>query len=107
VQPVSPWRDDRIWQRRLVRDRALLAERLDEAQLEFVRGMVPVADSGGALDFLVLYGSAARGEAREDSDVDVYFEAGDLPEAFNREDRWALPCVWRSPRRPARRRAPR
>jgi predicted nucleotidyltransferase len=86
VRPISPWRDDRTWQRRLARDRALLLQRLDEPQLAFVRGMVGVADGGGALDFLLVYGSAARGEAREDSDVDVYFEAGDLPEPFNRED---------------------
>ena len=82
----SPWHDDRIWQQRLVRDRALLLERLDEAHVEFARGMVKVADGGGMLDFLVVYGSSARGEARPDSDVDVYFESGDLPGPFNRED---------------------
>jgi hypothetical protein len=86
MQACSPWRDDRTWQRRLIRDRARLLERLDEVQLEFVRGMVGVADGGGALDFLLVYGSAARGQASEESDVDVYFEAGVLPEPFNRED---------------------
>ena len=46
--------------------------------------MQDFGDGGGHLDFLVVYGSAARGEQHEDSDVDVYFEAGDLPEPFNR-----------------------
>jgi hypothetical protein len=86
MQQPSPWREDRTWQRRIVRDRALLVERLDDAQLEFVRSVVPVADGGGQLDFLVVYGSAARGEQHEASDVDVYFEATDLPGPFNRED---------------------
>jgi hypothetical protein len=86
MQPMSEWRDDRAWQRRVVRDRALLAARLDDDQLAFVRGMIGVADGGGALEFLVAFGSAARGEARPDSDVDVYFEARDLPQAFNRAD---------------------
>lgn len=82
----SRWRNDREWQQRVARDRALLVERLDEVQLEFARGMVAAGDGGGQLDFLVVYGSAARGDAGEDSDVDVYFEARDLGEPFNRQD---------------------
>jgi len=48
-QPLSPWLDDRTWQHRLVRDRALLDELLDDdEQREFVRGVVPVANGGEA-----------------------------------------------------------
>jgi hypothetical protein len=74
----SRWRDDRTWQQRVARDRELLRERLSEDQMTVVRGVVEAADPQGALDFVVVFGSVARGDHVDESDLDIYFEAGDL-----------------------------
>lgn len=74
----SPWRNDRTWQQRVARDRRLLRDRLDDDKMTVVRGVVAAADSQGALDFVVVFGSVARGDHNDESDLDIYFEAGDL-----------------------------
>jgi hypothetical protein len=74
----SAWRDDRTWQQRVARDRELLRERLDDDQMTVVRGVVEAADTQGALGFVVVFGSVARGDHDDESDLDIYFEAGDL-----------------------------
>jgi nucleotidyltransferase-like protein len=74
----SRWRDDRTWQQRVARDRTLLRERLDDDQMKVVRGVAEAADTQGALDFCVVFGSVARGDHDDESDLDIYFEAGDL-----------------------------
>jgi len=76
------WRDDRAWQQRVARDRHLLRERLTDDQMAAVRAVVEAADGHGALDFVVVFGSVARGDHRDDSDLDIYFEAGDLREPY-------------------------
>jgi Polymerase beta, Nucleotidyltransferase len=67
-----------LWQRRILRDRRMLQERLDNDQMTVVRGVVEVADNQGALDFVVVFGSVARGDHDDESDLDIYFEASDL-----------------------------
>jgi hypothetical protein len=80
----SQWRNDRTWQQRAVRDRRLIAERLDDDQIAVVRGVAAAADAQGALDFVVVFGSVARGDHNDDSDLDVFFEATDLPQPYAR-----------------------
>jgi hypothetical protein len=83
VPPIgSPWRNDRAWQQRVARDRQLLRERLTDDQMTVVRGVVEAADGQHALDFVVVYGSVARGDQHDESDLDVFFEAGDLREPY-------------------------
>jgi hypothetical protein len=89
----SPWTDDERWRTRLAADAERLAALLTEEDREVVDGAVAAADGDGdgGLDFLVVYGSVARGERRAESDLDIYFEASDLPREFNRTDpnrRW-------------------
>jgi hypothetical protein len=79
----SPWRDDRTWQQRVVRDRQLLRQRLSDDQMTVVRGVVEAADTQGSLDYVVVFGSVARGDHNDDSDLDIYFEAGDLNEPYD------------------------
>jgi hypothetical protein len=86
----SQWRDDAAWQQRLTADQATVEERLSADQREAlgeIAGMLGAADRGDvlALDFMVVFGSYARGEQGLDSDVDIYFEAN-LPEPMNRVD---------------------
>lgn len=85
------WSDDELWQARLAADAARLAELLTADDREVLDGAIAAADGVGGLEFAVVYGSAARGERRADSDLDIYFEASDLPREFNRTDpnrRW-------------------
>jgi predicted nucleotidyltransferase len=87
----SPWSDDERWQERLRSDERRLVQLLNANDREVVDGTVEAADGDGGLDFAVVYGSVARGERRDESDLDIYFEAGDIPEPFNRQDpaaRW-------------------
>lgn len=79
----SPWSDDERWQERLRSDERRLVQLLDGNDREVVDGTVEAADGDGGLDFAVVYGSVARGERRDESDLDIYFEAGDIPEPFN------------------------
>ncbi len=86
----SQWRDDATWQQRLADDQATLAARLaaDQRQvLDEIAGILGAGAPGDvlALEFVVVFGSYARGEQRADSDVDIYFEAN-LPEPINRVD---------------------
>lgn len=46
-----------------------VSERYRKAAEEFSRRIV--AELGGEIDAIVLYGSVARGEARKDSDIDI------------------------------------
>lgn len=80
----SEWRDDAAWHRRLAADQATLEERLSADQrdvLSDIAGILGVGDAGDvlALDFMVVFGSYARGDQGASSDVDIYFEAN-LPE---------------------------
>jgi hypothetical protein len=87
----SHWTDNEAWQARLAAAAERLAALLTEEDREVVDGALAAADGDGRLDFLVVYGSVARGERRAESDLDIYFEAGDLPREFNRTDpnhRW-------------------
>ena len=86
----SEWRDDAAWQRRLAADQATLDERLSADQREVlgeIAGILGVGDAGDvlALDFMVVFGSYARGNQGAGSDLDIYFEAN-LPEPVNRVD---------------------
>jgi hypothetical protein len=75
---ASTWGDDRVWQQRVARDRRLLQERLTDDQMAVVRGVAEIADSQHSLDFVVVFGSVARGDHDDDSDLDIFFEAHDL-----------------------------
>lgn len=87
---LSEWRDDATWQQRLAADQAALAARLSTDQrqvLDEIAGVLGAGDAGDvlALDFMVVFGSYARGEQGPNSDVDIYYEAN-LPEPMNRVD---------------------
>jgi hypothetical protein len=85
--------DDEHWDARLTRDAERLHKLLSPEDHEILTGAIEIADEAGGLDFLVVYGSVARGERRADSDLDIYFEARDLPKEFNRKDpahRWHI-----------------
>jgi hypothetical protein len=87
----SRWRDDASWQERLAADRAALEERLSEDQKEVLEGVGEAVGAGEpgdvlALTFMVVFGSYARGDQTAASDLDIYFEAENLPEPFNRVD---------------------
>lgn len=102
----SPWRDEARWQERLEADRRAVGERLSADQREVLQGVAEAVGADDpsdvvALDFLVVFGSYARGDQRPGSDLDIYFEAANLREPFNRVDqnrhyqvfgmpRWAL-----------------
>jgi predicted nucleotidyltransferase len=87
----SEWREDAAWQKRLARDRVALDERLDDEQREVLRGVSESLGAGDAGDVLaltivVVFGSYARGDQGASSDLDIYFEAENLPEPLNRVD---------------------
>lgn len=87
----SQWRDDATWQQRLTADHAALEARLTADQrrvLKEIGDILGVGNPGDvlALDFMVVFGSYARGDQGPDSDVDIYFEAASLPEPMNRVD---------------------
>jgi hypothetical protein len=88
---ISLWRNNDVWSDRLREDRAILEAQLTEAQDEAIRGIVEGTDSGGELEFLIVYGSVSRGEQRADSDLDIYYETRDLGVELERADpdsRW-------------------
>jgi hypothetical protein len=80
----SHWTDTEAWQARLAADVERLAALLTEEDRGRRRG--PRRSGDGGLDFLVVYGSVARGERHVESDLDIYFEASDLAREFNRTD---------------------
>jgi Nucleotidyltransferase domain len=86
----SRWRDDAAWQQRLAADQATLEERLSADQREVlseIAGILGAGDAGDilALEFVVVFGSYARGTQNAESDVDIYFEAN-VTEPTNRVD---------------------
>jgi len=86
----SEWRDDVAWARRLERDQASLDARLVVDQRQALSGIAEIVGAGEpgdplALEFMVVFGSLARGEQTTGSDLDVYFEAN-LSEPLNRVD---------------------
>ena len=87
----SQWRDDAAWQARLARDSKAIEERLNDEQktvLEEVGKSLGAGYEGDvlALTFMVIFGSYACGDQTAQSDLDIYFEAENLPEPFNRVD---------------------
>lgn len=87
----SEWRDAAAWQERLGSDRVALDERLDNEQREVLGGVsesLGAGDAGDVLEltFLVVFGSYARGDQGAHSDLDIYFEAENLPKPLNRVD---------------------
>jgi hypothetical protein len=87
----SQWRDDSAWQARLAHDGETINERLNDEQREVLDGVtasVGAGDAGDvlALTFMIVFGSYARGDQTAQSDLDIYFEAENLPEPFNRVD---------------------
>jgi Nucleotidyltransferase domain len=73
----SAWRDDERWQARLASDRDALAGRLSAEQSEALDELVAQfeAEDELRLSFVIVFGSQARGEADEESDLDIYAEA--------------------------------
>lgn len=87
----SQWRDDAAWQSRLAHEAEAIDERLNDAQREVLDGVAASLGAGDAADvlaltFAVIFGSYARGDQAAESDLDIYFEAENLPEPFNRVD---------------------
>lgn len=87
----SQWRDDATWQARLERDREAVDARLNDEQREVLDGVTALLGAGDAgdvlaLTFIVVFGSYVRGDQGADSDLDIYFEAENLPEPLNRVD---------------------
>jgi predicted nucleotidyltransferase len=65
-------RSDEAWGVRLRQDVQMLEEQLTDSQGTAVRLIVDT----GEVDFVVVYGSVSRGEQRDGSDLDVYYETG-------------------------------
>jgi predicted nucleotidyltransferase len=84
--PVSIWRNDDVWIDRLREDRAVLEAQLSEPQDAAVRKIVDGTDSGGELEFLIVYGSVSRGDQRPDSDLDIYYETRNVYVELDRAD---------------------
>lgn len=80
----SHWRDDGGWQARLDADRETLTERLSADQLDALNAVVAEFEHDealrGVLSFVIVFGSQARGEADDESDLDIYVEAA-IPQA--------------------------
>lgn len=83
---ISLWRNDDVWIDRLREDRAVLEAQLSEAQDAAIREIVEGTDSGGELEFLVVYGSVSRGDQRPDSDLDIYYETRNAYVELDRAD---------------------
>lgn len=60
AQARSPWRDEEIWLERLRRDQDLLRERIGQDRMMSLGTFLNVLDGDGWIDFLVVYGKAAR-----------------------------------------------
>ncbi len=79
----SRWSDEHTWVARLNDDRETLQARLTPDQMRELGRLVAMIDDPVQADFLVVYGSVARDTHREDSDIDIYFEATYLPRRIN------------------------
>jgi hypothetical protein len=82
--PVSDSDEASVWSDRLREDRLILEAQLSPAQDAAVRRIIESKLAGGQLEFLVVYGSVSRGEQRQGSDLDIYYETRD--EAVEHEE---------------------
>src|SRR6266516_3345714 len=73
----SSWRGNERWQARLEADHRFLTDQLSEEQVEALDQLVGQFDEDEELrlSFLVVFGSQARDETDEQSDLDIYAEA--------------------------------
>jgi Nucleotidyltransferase domain len=75
----SRWHDDGDWRRRLERDRELIDARLDDEQKKVLFEVPRLVDEKWRVRFVLVVGSRARGDHRDNSDVDIYIEAEGAP----------------------------
>jgi hypothetical protein len=71
----SRWHNNEAWVERLQRDQELLEERIGHEQMMSLGTFLNLLDRDGRVDFLVVYGRAAREGIDAARDVDFYFEA--------------------------------
>jgi hypothetical protein len=76
----SRWRDDDAWTERLARDRELMSERIGRDRMLSIGSILATLDGRGPVDFLVVWGSAARHGVGDANDIDLYFEAPWIPD---------------------------
>src|SRR4051794_9170852 len=79
----SRWSDEQTWAARLNGDRETMQGRLTAEQMRELGRLVAMIDDPEQADFLVVYGSVARGTHSEASDIDIYFEAPYLLRKIN------------------------
>jgi hypothetical protein len=79
----SRWSGEQAWVTRLNEDRETLQARLTPDQMRELGRLVAMIDDPVQADFLVVYGSVARGTHGDASDIDIYFEASYLPRRIN------------------------
>ena len=72
-----------MWTDRLNGDRETLQGRLTADQMRELGRLVGALDDPIEADFLLVYGSVARGSHDDASDIDIYFEAPYLPRRIN------------------------
>jgi Polymerase beta, Nucleotidyltransferase len=77
---MSVYRDDEVWQARLQRDQGLIKERLDDEQKRVLEETPEVVGETLPVQFVLVIGSRARGEHREESDLDLYIAAEGAPD---------------------------
>jgi len=80
VDRRSRWHEDAEWWRRLKRDRELIKAHLDDEQEKVLAEVPRLVDENWPIRFVLVVGSRARGDHREDSDVDIYIEAQGAPD---------------------------
>lgn len=76
---TSKWRDKDVWQERLKNDEALIEERLTVEQEKVLREAPRMVGEIFPVQFVLVVGSRARGNHREESDLDLYIEAEGAP----------------------------
>jgi predicted nucleotidyltransferase len=72
----SQWRNSDRWRERLESDQRVLRERLEAHQIEALDQAVDAVAKGDdlTLAFLIVFGSVAKGQTHEYSDLDLYAE---------------------------------